>query len=73
MPGCRCLGREHDLGVTVNRHQPGMAARLVLKQLGEDVTGKGKGKSRGSDGSCHSPKRESEGGVPEAGRRRKER
>ena len=52
-----------------------MAARLVLKGLGEDVPGKGKGKGsggkgRGDQSSRRSPKRESEGGIPDGRRRR---
>ena len=44
------MRKDHDLGIKVSRHLPGQATRSVLKELGEDVKGKGKGEGdRGQD------------------------
>ena len=65
------LGKEHDLGLKVSRYLPGMATRLVMRDLGEEPAVKGEGKGQPGRGSQRrSPKREAEGSLQDTRRRR---
>ena len=63
------MGKDHDLGIKVSRHLPGQATRAVLKELEEDVKGKGKGGGTFR----RSPKREGDGGQDSRANQRQKR
>ena len=63
------MGKDHDLGIKVSRHLPGQATRAVLKELGEDVKGKGKGGGTFS----RSPQREGDRGQDSRANQRQRR
>ena len=65
------LGKEFDLGLKVSRYPPGMATRLVMRDLGEDPGNKGEGKGQlGRVSQRRSPKREADGALQDSRRRR---
>ena len=63
------MGKDNDLGIKVSRHLPGQATRAVLKELGEDVKGKGKGGGTFR----RSPKREGDRGQDSRANQRQKR